>query len=396
MSDPTTLLLTDDEQSLVAATLTTLGQETTRIADPGEALRIAPSHELVIVDLQTGGVEFTRGFREDPAHAVTPILCVSPTDSVEDRIAFLEAGADDVIARPFDAREFEARLEALRLRFRRTKSLSSTGTTVVRAAGRPSLIVVFSPKGGVGTTTVAVNLAVALAGRGTGDVGLIDLDLLFGDVATFMNLMPRQSLVELARDEVALHDPALTRSFAEKHAASAVDVLAAPATPDGADLVAAEAIDALLTSATGAWATTVVDAGSHFDDLSRSALAKADVLLVPLSPDFPAVRAVHSLLDAFLAAGIAPKQTHFILNEQYAREMVRLREIEDAIGTKIALHLPYDAFLYLKAVNEGVPVVIGAPKSLIAERFSRLAGIVMGEVAPGSVEEKRKGLFGRG
>lgn len=397
MADPTILLLTDDAADVVAASLAKLGQPVTRVDDPGEALRRVADHELVVVDLADGGPAFTGGVREDQALAGIPILCVSPTDSVEDRIALLEAGADDVIARPFDDRELEARLEALRLRFRRTKSLGGT-TPTVTPTGRPRLVVVFSPKGGVGTTTVAVNLAVTLAARGTGEVALVDLDLQFGDVATHLNITPRQTLAELARDEVALHDPGLLRSYAESHA-SKVGVLAAPARPDGADLVSAEAAATALETAVGTWSIVVVDAGSHLDDRVLAALTRADVLVVPLSPDFPAVRAVHSLIEAFGAAGIAPARTLFVLNEQYAREMVRLREIEDAIAAKVALHLPYDAFLYLKAVNEGVPVSASAPRSPVAERFRQLASIVMGEAPAAATEDKRKGglagLFGR-
>ena len=95
-----------------------------------------------------------------------PILCVAATDDVEERISFLEAGADDVVARPFDAREVEARVEALLLRFQRSKDLapivSPDGLTLARP--RRS-VAVYSPKGGVGTTTIATNVAVAAAQR---------------------------------------------------------------------------------------------------------------------------------------------------------------------------------------------------------------------------------------
>ena len=91
--------------------------------------------------------------------AAVPVMCVSATDDVEERIAFLEAGADDVMARPFDARELEARVEALLLRFQRSKDLapiiSADGLTLARAR---RTVAVYSPKGGVGTTTVATNM----------------------------------------------------------------------------------------------------------------------------------------------------------------------------------------------------------------------------------------------
>ena len=92
--------------------------------------------------------------RAAPSMSAVPVMCVSATDDVEERIAFLEAGADDVMARPFDAREMEARVEALLLRFQRSKDLgpiiSADGLTLARAR---RTVAVYSPKGGVGTTT---------------------------------------------------------------------------------------------------------------------------------------------------------------------------------------------------------------------------------------------------
>ena len=119
-------------------------------------------------------------------------MCVSATDDVEERIAFLEAGADDVMARPFDAREMEARVEALLLRFQRSRDLgpvvSPDGLTLARAR---RTVAVYSPKGGVGTTTVAVNVAIAAAANRPDKVVLVDLSLQFGGVATLPQPRPQ-------------------------------------------------------------------------------------------------------------------------------------------------------------------------------------------------------------
>ncbi len=85
----------------------------------------------------------------------------------------------------------------------------------------------FSPKGGVGTTTVATNLALIVAEAHPNKVLLVDLDLSFGQVASHLNLQPKQTLLELARDEAALREPELFRTYAIHHA-SGLHVLAAP------------------------------------------------------------------------------------------------------------------------------------------------------------------------
>ena len=103
-------------------------------------------------------------------------MCVSGSDDVEERIRFLESGADDVVARPLDARELEARVEALLLRFQRSHDLapiiSPDGLTMHRAR---RTVAVFSPKGGVGTTTIAANIAIAAVANRPDRVVLVDL-----------------------------------------------------------------------------------------------------------------------------------------------------------------------------------------------------------------------------
>ena len=109
-----------------------------------------------------------------------PVLCISQTDDVEERIRFLEAGADDVIARPFDARELEARVEALLLRFQRSRDLTPAYRRRLTTAPRPKVVAVFSPKGGVGTTTIAVNIAILADQLHPERTMIVDLDLQFG------------------------------------------------------------------------------------------------------------------------------------------------------------------------------------------------------------------------
>jgi Flp pilus assembly CpaE family ATPase len=86
-----------------------------------------------------------------------------------------------------------------------------------------------------------------------------------------------------------------------------------------------------------------------------------------------------------------------VLNNQFGREILKLRDVESALGTKVETELPYDPFLYLKAVNEGVPLVVGAPRSPAAERFTKLAASAFrtdGVAVPTTSESKRSGRFG--
>ena len=121
---------------------------------------------------------------------------------------------------------------------------------------------------------------------------------------------------------------------------------------------------------------------------------------MPVVPEIPALNAVHLLLDQLTETGAVGGTTLFVLNNAFARELLKRSDVEVALGAKIAADLPYDPIVYLKAVNEGNPVVRGAPKSLPAERLRALADIVFGKdptatpAVPQTPKEKR-GLFGR-
>lgn len=400
------LLISDASDDAVATALETPTHVVTRVADPEAAIAAEGEHEVVVVDL--GGdyhdvIEACRVLRDAPPLANVPILSLSRGDDIDERIGLLEAGVDDVMIRPFDPRELDARVEALVLRYQRSRGMgdNSSGAPVitVRDTNQQRLIAVFSPKGGVGTTTIAVNLAVALALRSPTRVVIIDLDLQFGQVSTHLNLPPRLSIADMARDDVALRDPGVFQTYLDHHG-SGLAVLSAPLTPESASVVTASAVERLLETAGRAFQTVIVDAGSIVDSRSEAVLAKATDIVMVVTPEFPALKAVHAMREVLDASSDQIAETSFILNQIFAREILRLRDIEEALGTKIAMTIPHDAFVFLKSVNEGVPVVIGAPRSAAAEQLNRLATRMSGIDVPEAVVERRpKGLgalFGRG
>jgi pilus assembly protein CpaE len=382
----------------LATALRAAGYEVTTLADPDEAIRRAAQFTLVtidVVDPPRTGMEVCAEIRLTPALAALPVLCVSQKDDVEERIRFLEAGADDVIARPFDPRELEARVEGLLLRFNRSRDLVPQTGGGTPPAGRRRLIACFSPKGGVGTTTIAVNVAMALAGRAPNQVAIIDLDVGFGQVATHLNVKPRFTVADLARDDVGLHEPDLLRTYAE-NVAPGLHVIAAPATSEMGRLITAAQVELLLTTAPLAYEALVVDAGSTLDERSLAILDQAEAVIVPIVPEIGALKALHGFLEYLTEEGAIPAKSTFVLNHLFARDMLSMKQIENAIAAKVDAELPYDAGLYLKAINEGVPVVRGAPGSAPARALAHLAALASGidEAAEAARDAKRGGLFG--
>jgi pilus assembly protein CpaE len=400
-----TILLLESEPTnaeSIAKILSDAGYTVTVATSSDDAFAKAADHQLLILGTVGGeksSVELCREIRATPALAAVPVMCVSATEDVEERISFLEAGADDVMARTFDARELEARVEALLLRFQRSRALtpivSTDGVTMHRAR---RTVAVYSPKGGVGTTTIATNIAIAAVARRPDRVVLVDLALQFGGVATLLNLDPKQTLADVVRDEASLREPELLRTYAMRHD-SGLHVLAAPAAPESAETVTPAHVTQILRTLLEGYDMVVVDAGSTLDERALAIFEAAEQVILPITPEIGALKAMHALIEYLGEAGSVGLKSMFVLNDIFAREILKARDVETFLGSKIAVQLPYDPFLYLKAVNEGVPIVTGAPRSVPAERLTRLGSMAFAEEAStlqAAAEEKRSGgLFRR-
>ncbi len=399
MSSSTILVLETNPGAAAAVErpLVGIGYQVTTTADPDDAVRRAAEFALVVVDVGSGprsGVDVCREIRGSAELSAIPVLCICQTDDVEERVRYLEAGADDVVAKPFDPRELEARVEALLVRFQRSRDLAPLALADDGVPARRSIIACFSPKGGVGTTMIAVNVASWLAARAPDRVLIADLDLQFGQVATHLNLKPQLTIAELARDEQSLREPDLLRAYTVK-LESGLAVLASAGTPEPGRLIGPDQVNLIISTARTAYDTLVVDAGSELDDRSLAVVARAEAVVIPIVPEIGALKALHSLIEYLTEVGSAASTATFVLNHLFAREMLSMKQIEAAIGTQVTAEIPYDPGLYLKSINEGVPVVQGAPNSAPARALARLATTISGvSHADAPTVADRRGLFG--
>jgi len=405
-SEPTVVLLIcadRDSAARLAAAIQPRGHRVVAAPFGPTALARAHTAQLIIVDRidgSTDAVAVVRRLKTSPDLGQVPLLAIAQGDDVEERVRLLEAGADDVVSRPVDPLELQLRIDTLLLRTPDPQPVAD-GVAVAplpEPTNRgPRVLAFLSPKGGAGTTTAAVNVAVTLARSGR-SVALVDLDLAFGSVATHLDLQPRFSVVEAVHDDLALDDPAVLRAYATMK--DTLAVFTAPVTPDKVEMVTPEHLRRLLTIATATFDVTVVDAGSSFDERTVTVAGIADRLSVLATPEIPALRAVRALVEALGEYETDLSRHVYVLNHLFPADMLTRHEVRQALGGVELLELPYHQTVYHKAVITGVPVVTGSPRSEPAERLVRLAGTLMGDPDGDPGEGARKlrlaGMLRRG
>ena len=398
--DPT---LRDQLEAILGAE----GHVCTSVVSPADAVGAmrARAYDLIVAEgLAASGA--IAGLRT-ASGSITPVLVIAPARDVEARIAFLEAGADDVIDGGFSPSELESRVTALLIRSGKLRP--DVGST----PGSPEMVAFFSPKGGVGTTTLAVNTAILLAGGGAPAPGprgaqepdvaipasrvlLVDLDLQFGQVATHLNLQPRYDLGGLATDDQALADPELARAYLTEHS-SGLSVLAAPTRPEADFRVTLDHLQRIVELLQPSFDHVIVDLGSRLDPRSLWLLEQADVHVFVLFPEIAALRAM-SLLMAFLAE-TTPLQSRavIVVNHVFPKELLKTRDIENLLRTKPAAEIPYTEVEMIRSVNEGVPLVVSRPASPATAALRQVARAVIGigEAPAPQRKQKKSGLFGR-
>ncbi|UIJ34298.1 AAA family ATPase [Allobranchiibius sp. GilTou73] len=244
---------------------------------------------------------------------------------------------------------------------------SAAGAEEDRRDGR--VIGVVSPKGGVGKTTVATNLAVGLAQKTSSPTVLVDLDVQFGDVASALNLDPEHSLLETVQGP-ATRDTMVLKTFLTQHA-SGLYVICGPPTPAAADNVTGPDVSRLLEMLASEFAYVVVDTAPGLSEHTLAALDRSTDLVLMTSMDVPGVRGLRKELDILGELGMIPDRHQVVLNMADRRSGLTTADVEATIRTGVDLVLPRSKAVPT-SVNQGIPLLQNGVRDPMTKQLRRL------------------------
>ncbi|MGB2956237.1 MAG: response regulator [Anaerolineales bacterium] len=325
--------------------------------------------DVVLMDINMpdiDGIEATERIQEQAPVSQIVILSVQG-DTNYMRRAML-AGARDFITKPPKSDELVTvirrageKAKAIRQESqfsgRGTGSLIDPRGTTIALSGLGKIVAVYSPKGGVGTTTVATNLAVTLHSTET-PVIIVDANLQFGDVVVFLNERGRTSVVDLAPIVDQL-DPELVREVVIHHESSGIDILSAPPHPEDAERISGSQFVKVLKFLARLYSYVIVDTDSGLSDVTLDTLDASDLLVLISSQDIPAIINTRIMLTLLVNLGINKQKILLVMSRFDKQLAITPEKVGHNLGHKVAAVLPEDREVVVPAVNRGIPFMMG-------------------------------------
>ena len=299
------------------------------------------------------------------------------------------AGAREFLVKPFSSDELTASIRQVHNREREkasrlavvSPSTEASGPVGTNPSGEPGQVVaVFSPKGGVGRTTVAVNMSVAAATELGKKVVLVDGSFQFGDVGVLLNLNPKnKSIADLVPElEQAGNEVESIDTFVINHSAG-IRVLLAPPSPEMAELITPSGIKRVIEALRLTHDLVVVDCTAFFNDTTLAILDSADIILTMLSLEITSIKNMRLFLEVADQLGYESGKVRLILNRADSALGIRVQDVEHSIGRKVDETIVSDGRSVVYALNRGVPFFLSNREAQVSQDILRLARSVIGD-----------------
>jgi pilus assembly protein CpaE len=369
------ILVVDDDpniQRLLAYALKQEGYDVVPAMDGPTAIRkwLSEHPDLILLDVllpKMDGYEVAAKIRADEGSSShIPIIMLTAESEVENKVRGLRAGADDYQVKPFHAAELLARMRSLLARFAPRELLM----------GKPPLGRVhayYGAKGGVGTTTIAINAGIALHEEIGRKVVLVDGNLQFGDHRVFLDLgLDRKSIADVvAADSI---DQELLRSVLVKHE-SGVDLLLAPPSPEAAEHVNAQQhhMHQILEVLRGMYDYVVVDIDKRLDENNLDVISTADVMFVVMTADLSCLKNVRLVLETMTQLAVEKGKVQLVMNRSNAFTGINVRNAEAALKRRIEFQIVNEYRGAISALNSGSPFMYTKAESVLGRSVLEFA-----------------------
>ena len=367
-------------------------------ASGAEAITLATSMnpDVVLMDINMPGMDGIAATELlSSTLPMTSVVMMSVQGEADYLRRSMLAGAREFLVKPFSSDELTASIRQVYSRDRDKQSrfpaaapaTAATGGGSTNAAGERTepgrVIALFSPKGGVGRTTVAVNMSVAAATELGQKVVLVDGSFQFGDVGVLLNLNPKnKSIADLVPElEQAGHEVDSIDTFVINHSAG-IRVLLAPPSPEMAELITPAGIRRVIETLRKTHDLVVVDCTAFFNDTTLAILDAADIILTMLSLEITSIKNMRLFLEVADQLGYEEGKVRLVLNRADSALGIRVADVEQSIGRKVDETIVSDGRCVVYALNRGVPFFLSNREAQVSQDILRLAKSVTGEQSP--------------
>lgn len=353
-------------------------------------LAVETKPDVILMDINMpdmDGIAATEAIRKKVPFSQIIILSVQGDPNYMRRAML--AGARDFLTKPPMVDELSAAIHraGAMAKEEKTKAQQSApaggGNGAQVSSGgsfsRGKVIVVYSPKGGTGSTTIATNLAISLHNDET-KVALVDGNLQFGDVAIFLNEQGKNSVIDLTSRADEL-DPDIIEEVMVNHTGSGLQILAAPSKPEMADKVAGDQFGKVLQYLRTIYSYIVVDTSSYLTEVVLSAMEVADVIVLMTTQDIPAIKNAKSFLNLADAFKFNRQRIMFIMNRFDKRISISPEKVGESLRQEIVAIIPLDEKIVVNAVNRGVPFMLDNKSQPIGRSLLSLAELIRERIA---------------
>ncbi|MBN2258054.1 MAG: response regulator [Anaerolineaceae bacterium] len=351
-----------------------------------DAIQMATEKQphVVLMDINMSdmdGIAATEAMRKKVPFVQVIILSVNDDLNIMRRA--MMAGARDFLTKPPDVDQLVeaihrshdlAKEEINKMGTVGVAGVSPAGDTIYRSAIFGKVIMIYSPKGGTGVTTLATNLAVTLNSTAT-NVVLVDGSLQFGDVTVFLNEQPRLSIADLAprADEL---DPEIINEVLINHAQTGLRILAAVPRPEMADKITGQQFVKILQFLRRLYHFVIIDTSSYLTEPIIAALDEADLIVLLTTQDIPAIRDTKIFLNLVESFNISKEKLLFVLSKSDKRIPITPEKVSEALKNEVKLEILFDDRTVINSVNRGMPFVLDPKPQPIVRNIMDLADTI--------------------